>query len=76
MNDHRAYVVADLVPNFAPAPAPGRTRVYMPKPDQTPTEIESVDGSQRTISNGKLLRNGQLIIVKDNKIYNVQGMKL
>lgn len=76
MKDHRAYVVADLVPNFAPAPAPGRARVYMPKPDQTPTELESVDGSQRTISNGKFLRNGQLIIVKDNKIYNVQGMKL
>ncbi|MCQ2068046.1 MAG: hypothetical protein MJY68_02940 [Bacteroidaceae bacterium] len=73
---HRAYVVADLVPNNAPAPAPGRARAYMPKPDQTPTELESVDGSQRTIRNGKFLRNGQLIIVKDNKMYNVQGMKL
>lgn len=76
MRGHRAYVVADLVPNTVPQQAPSRARVYMPKPDQTPTEIESVDGSQRTISNGKLLRNGQLIIVKDNKIYNVQGMKL
>ena len=76
MKDHRAYVVADLVPNNAPAPAPGRARAYMPKPDQTPTELESVDGSQRTIRNGKFLRNGQLIIVKDNKMYNVQGMKL
>ena len=73
---HRAYVVADLVPNNAPAPAPGRARAYMPKPDQTPTELESVDGPQRTIRNGKFLRNGQLIIVKDNKMYNVQGMKL
>ena len=73
---HRAYVVANLVPNNAPAPAPGRARAYMPKPDQTPTEIESVDGPQRTIHNGKFLRNGQLIIVKDNKMYNVQGMKL
>ena len=76
MRDHRAYVVANLVPNNAPAPAPGRARAYMPKPDQTPTEIESVDGSQRTMHNGKFLRNGQLIIVKDNKMYNVQGMKL
>ena len=76
MNDHRAYVVADLVPNNAPATAPVRARVYMPKPDQTPTELESVDDSQRTIRNGKFLRNGQLIIVKDNKMYNVQGMKL
>lgn len=76
MKDHRAYVVANLVSNNAPAPAPGRARAYMPKPDQTPTELESVDGSQRTIRNGKFLRNGQLIIVKDNKMYNVQGMKL
>ncbi|MCQ2129465.1 MAG: DUF1542 domain-containing protein, partial [Bacteroidaceae bacterium] len=76
MRGHRAYVVADLVPNNASAPAPGRARAYMPKPDQTPTDIESVDGSQRTIRNGKFLRNGQLIIVKDNKMYNVQGMKL
>ena len=73
---HRAYVVANLVPNNAPAPAPGCARAYMPKPDQTPTELESVDGSQRTMHNGKFLRNGQLIIVKDNKMYNVQGMKL
>lgn len=76
MRGHRAYVVADLVSNNAPAPAPGRARAYMPKPDQTPTELESVDGPQRTIRNGKFLRNGQLIIVKDNKMYNVQGMKL
>ena len=76
MKDHRAYVVADLVSNTVPQQAPSRARAYMPKPDQTPTEIESVDGSQRTIRNGKFLRNGQLIIVKDNKMYNVQGMKL
>ena len=76
MRGHRAYVVADLVSNNAPAPAPGRARAYMPKPDQTPTELESVDGPQRTIRDGKFLRNGQLIIVKDNKMYNVQGMKL
>ena len=76
MKDHRAYVVADLVPNTVPQQAPSCARAYMPKPDQTPTELESVDGSQRTIRNGKFLRNGQLIIVKDNKMYNVQGMKL
>ena len=76
MRGHRAYVVADLVPNTVPRQAPSCARAYMPKPDQTPTELESVDDSQRTIRNGKFLRNGQLIIVKDNKMYNVQGMKL
>lgn len=73
---HRAYVVTESVPNNAPAPAPGRARVYMPKPKQTPTDLNTVDGSQCTMHNGKFLRNGQLIIVKDNKMYNAQGMKL
>ena len=73
---NRAYVVANLVPDNAPAPAPGRARAYMPKPHQTPTELESVDGGQCTMRDGKFLRNGQLIIVKDNKMYNAQGMKL
>ena len=71
-----AYLIMNYVPGTAPAPASGRKYISMPLPKETPTELESVDGSQRTIRNGKFLRNGQLIIVKDNKMYNVQGMKL
>ncbi len=72
---HRAYVVAGLVPNNVPAPAPGRARAYMPKPKETPTGIGqwNKEQGQRT---GKFLHKGQLIIVKDNKMYNAQGMKL
>ena len=72
---HRAYVVADLVPNNVPAPAPGRARAYMPKPKETPTGIGqwNKEQGQRT---GKFLHNGQLIIVKDNQMFNAQGMKL
>lgn len=73
---HRAYVVANLVPDNAPAPAPGRARAYMPKQKETPTELEMVDDAQCTMRDGKFLRNGQLIIVKDNKMFNAQGMKL
>ncbi|MCQ2075615.1 MAG: hypothetical protein MJZ20_01070 [Bacteroidaceae bacterium] len=73
---YSAYLIMNYVPGTAPAPAPGRKYISMPLPKETPTELESVDGSQRTIRNGKFLRNGQLIIVKDNKMYNVQGMKL
>ena len=71
-----AYLIMDYVPNSTVTQAPGRKYISMPLPKETPTELESVDGSQRTIRNGKFLRNGQLIIVKDNKMYNVQGMKL
>ena len=72
---HRAYVVAEYVSNTVPAPAPGRARAYMPKPKETPTGIGqwNKEQGQRT---GKFLHNGQLIIVKDNKMYNAQGMKL
>ena len=73
---NRAYLIMNCVPSTASAPASGRKYISMPLPKETPTELESVDGSQRTIRNGKFLRNGQLIIVKDNKMYNVQGMKL
>ena len=73
---HRAYVVAGLVPNNVPAPAPGRARAYMPKPKETPTELESVHDAQCTMHTGKYIINGRLVIVKDNKMYNAQGMKL
>ncbi len=73
---YSAYLIMNYVPGTAPALARGRKYISMPLPKETPTELESVDGSQRTIRNGKFLRNGQLIIVKDNKMYNVQGMKL
>lgn len=76
LHAYSAYLIMNYVPGTAPAPAPGRKYISMPLPKETPTELESVDGSQRTIRNGKFLRNGQLIIVKDNKMYNVQGMKL
>lgn len=76
MYAHRAYVKGDLVPWNVPAPAPGRARAYMPKPKETPTELESVHDAQCTMHNGKFLHKGQLIIVKDNKMFNAQGMKL
>ncbi|MCQ2095017.1 MAG: hypothetical protein MJY81_08510 [Bacteroidaceae bacterium] len=76
LHAYSAYLIMNYVPGTAPARAPGRKYISMPLPKETPTELESVDGSQCTIRNGKFLRNGQLIIVKDNKMYNAQGMKL
>ena len=76
---HRAYVVADLIPNGEPVAALGRARVYMPKPKETPTDLESVNNDENSkfiIQNSKFIINGQLIIVKDGKMFNAQGMKL
>ncbi|MBQ0153528.1 MAG: DUF1542 domain-containing protein [Bacteroidales bacterium] len=71
-----AYLVMKDVPGTVEAPTPGRKHLAVPLPKETPTELESVDGSQCTMHNGKFLRNGQLIIVKDNKMYNAQGIEL
>lgn len=71
-----AYLVMKDVPGTVEAPTPGRKHLAVPLPKETPTELESVDGAQCTTHNGKFLRNGQLIIVKDNKMYNAQGIEL
>lgn len=77
MNPHRAYVVTSLVPNQVPAQAPNRARAYMPKLHQTPTgnyslPYEGTDG----IGTVKMIKDGQLIIIRDGKIYNARGMAL
>ena len=76
LHAYSAYLIMNYVPGSIVTQAPNRKYISMPLPKETPTELESVDGSQRTIRNGKFLRNGQLIIVRDNKMYNAQGMKL
>ena len=74
MADHRAYVVADLAPKQAPAPT-GAPRMTMPKPNSTPTGL-----GQSAITNHKsamkVIENGQFRIVRDNKMYNAQGIEL
>ncbi|MCQ2342873.1 MAG: MBG domain-containing protein [Paludibacteraceae bacterium] len=73
MYAHRAYVVANLVPNNAPAQAPGRARAYMPKPKQTPTGLNRFTDSP-TPRFTKYIKDGQLVIVKDGKKRNALGM--
>lgn len=72
---HRAYVVKNLIPQEVPAPAPGRQRAFMPKPKETPTSLEANIGGQQP-KDGKYIINGQFVIVKDNKMYNAQGIEL
>lgn len=76
LHAYSAYLIMNYVPGGTVTQAPNRKYISMPLPKETPTELESVNGSQCTMHNGKFLRNGQLIIVKDNKMYNAQGIEL
>ncbi|MCQ2325514.1 MAG: DUF1542 domain-containing protein [Paludibacteraceae bacterium] len=69
---HRAYVVADLVPNGEPQHAPKAARAYMPKPNSTPTDNSSLHHSIN--SSFKMIKDGQFVIIRDNKMYNAQGI--
>ena len=71
MRDHRAYVMADLVPNGEPQHAPKAARAYMPKPNSTPTDNSSLHHSIN--SSFKMIKDGHLVIVRDGKMFNAQG---
>ena len=72
MADHRAYVIAGKAPSEAPAPH-GAPRMTMPKPNNTPTSLyQTLDTRHQT---QKLLRDGQLVIIRDNKMYTIMGVE-
>ena len=76
MADHRAYVIPNIAPSKAPAPN-GAPRMTMAKPNSTPTEFGTLpyEGKARKGS-FKVIENGQFRIVRDNKMYNAQGIEL
>ncbi len=73
MADHRAYVIPNIAPSKAPAPT-GAPRMTMPKPNSTPTEFSTLpyEGKARKGS-FKVIENGQFVIIREGKMYNVQG---
>lgn len=42
---------------------------------ETPTDVEEINNYELKISN-KILRDGMLLIVRDNKLYNAQGVEV
>ena len=70
---NRAYFDADNMEAYNPATAPARV-VFMGG-RQTPTGLE-VQDARCTMHDGKYLINGQFVIIKDNKMYNAQGIEL
>lgn len=66
---NRAYLT-DITPAKA-APVPGRRRINMPVQANAPTAVDHVQGDK---DHGmKVLRNGQLYIIKNGVKYNAQG---
>ena len=62
---HKAYMILNT---SNPGSAPAR---FLFKREQTPTGIEDVQGDK--VQCTKVIRNGQLFIIKDGKEYNAQG---
>ena len=64
---HKAYLIYDAPsgPNNAPAR-------FVFKHKNEPTDVENVQDTNASCT--KILRNGQLIIIKDGKEYNAQGL--
>ncbi|MCQ2331387.1 MAG: hypothetical protein MJZ55_05290, partial [Paludibacteraceae bacterium] len=75
LHAYSAYLIMNYVPGSTVTQAPGRKYISMPLPKETPTGEWKIENGEMRMD-GKFLRNGQLIIVKDNKMYNAQGIEL
>ena len=69
--EYRAYVSPKAFDGGAPAP--GR-KILRIGGNGAPTDVESVQNS--AISSQKVLRNGQVIIIRGDKMYNMLGQEL
>ena len=66
----RAYVVVAEITGGAPALMPGRQVRSMGLPKDTPTGIDNAEASEKPV---KKLVNGQLFILRGEKMYNANG---
>jgi len=69
---YRAYLSCGYNAASAAPGAPARMRLVFNN-ENTTTGMESV---QQSINNQKILRNGQILIIRDNKMFNVLGQQL
>jgi len=82
LNANRAYIDLSEVPE-TPTPAPGRRQLTLGGVSRgTATgnvnvnENVNANVNANANANGKMIVNGQLIIVRDGKLYNAQGARL
>ena len=73
---NRAYVKLEEVPEYTPqTPSPRRRLIGIHNATNTTTAIETITNNQSLIT-GKFIKDGQLIIIRDGKTYNAQGIRL
>ena len=76
LNANRAYIKLTEVPGYndpsyvAPAPAPGRKRIAIGQAPQVATGVDQVQGDNVPT---KMIINGQLFILRGEKMYDAQG---
>lgn len=74
LNANRAYIVLDEVPSNESAPAPGRRRVAMGFNGEQAQEVATgLDETTNDQMINKLLINGQIFILRGEKMYDVTG---
>lgn len=64
---HKAFMILDIPSGGQNAPAR-----FLFRPERTPTSVVNVQNGNASCT--KILRDGQLIIIKDGKEYNAQGL--
>jgi hypothetical protein len=73
LSEYRAYVDMDGVAlEGTVAPAPGRRMLRISNAD-APKVATDVESQKSKVESQKVLRNGQLLIIRDGKMYNAQG---
>lgn len=75
MNGFRAYIKVDAV---GPLSAPIRrgAPIRIVEKENTATGVETVESRKTKVESYKILRDGQMIIIREGKEYNAQGMRL
>jgi hypothetical protein len=77
----------DAAPHYIPArfaqaetadedESKGSVRIYSMKITETKTALEDILGTQSSSSAIKVLRNGEVFIIRDGKIFNLFGTEL
>ena len=70
------YIPSGTVINSAPVLRGMQARLVIRETPATPTGVESVTGNQSPVTVQKVLRDGQLIIIRNGVEYNINGIIL
>ena len=74
VNANRAYLNMTYVPNYVPAPVPGRRRIVIGRVSEEATGVDAIEENGQ---NGrKEMINGVLYINRNGRMFNAQGQEM